>query len=375
MMYEASVDFPLQERIYKEPSLAIDPLTPFKPGVTLYAAESFFLALPQEEGRSMLYNMADAVAYLAPEVCFTLVFLLCIILLINWSPKERRFKSRLSVASLAAMVSLRASWSFVKAHRRVAVLSALVLVFMFNQMFGASLHSNLVLTLPPRYLESLAEVATAADRPPLIPGGLNIETQFRYSPDPIKRQIEERARKGGTIIDNRRGNSITTVAELIVSQRGVAFLSAAIIRHIVSAIVCLQTDYSNDQQMRYSDPFDEVLTCSVYRRGIEPEIEMRLRSVFQRYMEAGIYDKSNSDPISRLKSILNVEKAVLCLQQIVSIHHSDPTDGQEVDKVCLSSYGHLLPILAGILAFALASLSLEACCPPRRQGRRDKRRL
>ena len=138
--------------------------------------------------------------------------------------------------------------------------------------------------------------------------------------------------------------------------------------------MCLQSDYSKDQRMRYSDPFVAVTTSTIYRNGIDPALESRLKSVFERYTQAGLYVKWNADPITRLESILTVEKALLCLQRIVPIHHSNPTRGQEVEDVRLSSYGNLLCILAGILALALVTLIWEACRLPRSQAPVSNRR-
>ena len=179
LIADRTVDFSLMEMQFQDqqdPDLAYDSL--YHQGPTVYAAESSFLALPDAGASSRAFDMSDTLSFLAPVLSLTLAALTAVLLLVNWSPFKNAFVIRLPLTSIAGMLAQRFAIRVLQPHRRVALLSALFLVLMFQQMFLASLHSSLVLTIPARYPGSLADVA-ASKRLPLFIGGLNLDVSFR----------------------------------------------------------------------------------------------------------------------------------------------------------------------------------------------------
>ena len=91
----------------------------------------------------------------------------------------------------------------------------------------------------------------------------------------------------------------------------------------------------------------------MYKRGIREALARRLDHVFQRYLEAGLYDRYNGDPVAHLRSLVDPEKALLCLQRFVPVDRSTAAYSQQVDVVRMASYGSVLPLLAACLAVSL----------------------
>ena len=368
LIAEGTVDFSLNEMTITAYDPPIDPIKMSTPGPALYMAESSFLALPDDSGGTLIVSMTDTISSLSTEILLTIVALLSLLTVINWSATHERFVRGIPLTSLAQLISLRANWYVRTVRRRLALLACLLMALMFQQMFIASIRSSLVLIIPAHYPQDLTAVAESS-RPPILIGGLELDKKFLGSHNPVRQRIGKKAQDAGTIIDFKRSNCLFEVAQLMQQPpgtadapavKGITFVPAQAMRDALQVILCVLSQYSLEQLIRHSEAFVSNTVFMVYRPGIRQQVKDRLDRVFKIYAEAGLCHKYNRDPISRFHSLINVENATLCLQRFRRITQDDADSSSDtVDDVRLSSYADVAVAFAVIIGLAATAFVYE----------------
>lgn len=352
LLFDGDADFSLMEGKYNSDP-GINQMQLLTPGVPLYAAEASFMSGPASGETDLISDVGDTIARVWMRTLATIICLSCFVLLINLSPKFK-FVRRLSPAAVPQIMFQRSNWKFIVAHRRVAVIFSLFLVFMFTQMFMAGMQTGLVLVIPAKYLQTFEEIAES-NRSTAFFGGMGIDDSFRESGSKTLIKIAERAVVNHMVIPLSQRNSVFLMAQAVREKDAVLFTSPIKVRDTVTVISCMQSEYRNDEAIRFSRPFDSETTTSIYRPGIGYEMRQRLDHVFQRFVETGLYYKYTIDPFSSLKSIIDIEKAVACFQKFKYMDQKDGHSGNDViAPVTVVSMGFMrivfpaLALVAGI---------------------------
>ena len=278
------VDFPEYEDYENKelfPNLKLGPM--------INENEHVFMArghVPETDLKVNPYNIFQQFPLLI--LTLNLVVLLLVILLVNFKLVSR--DKRISFLDALVLHTLRWSRSFVKPRRRIIMYSMLLYCFFSHYYYSGSIRSDLIVTIPEKFLKTLEEVVASNRTPAMFLGDPLIE-KFHFSSDPIKREIYSRAAERGTLYSVRK---IVGLSEGIRHDNQVAFFHQQTAVRKIQVIECFKyfdTDMSAVEELPklgISDVFSMAHAGIFYALSIDREVENRVNKVAYWYIESGI---------------------------------------------------------------------------------------
>ena len=288
MMATGEIDFATLDAQYevydnKElfPNLRLGPMITVREHVFMARGQ-----VPETHVKVNPYNIFQQFPLLF--LALNLFVLLLVIFLINFKLVSR--DKRISFLDALVLHTLRWNRSFVKLRRRIIMYSMLLYCFFSHYYYSGCIRSDLIVTIPEKFLKTLEEVV-ASNRTPAMFLGISLTEEFRLSSDPIKRQIYSRAAERGTLYSIR---NIIAVSEGMRDKSQVVFYSQRTYSRSVQAMECLKylgSDLSPVEKLPklgVSDVFSKAHGGVFYALSIDREVEKRVNRVLSWYIESGI---------------------------------------------------------------------------------------
>ena len=255
--------------------------------------EFVFISTPQTLATRAVVNPAKFLELPWEVLILHLLALISIIVLINW-----RFQSRdKRITILDAFVLQTEEWSrtFKTNHRRIIVLFSLLYVFSFNMYYFASMGSDLVVSIPARYPETLEDILNF-NRTPIFFKDLNLAKNFRESNDSIERRLYKLAEESETLYAMEEG-SINLPLQ-VQTKNAVAFILGRSAAEFIKAGMCMPVsigDQANDinaiPKVKTSNEFGQTMYGFAFSPKSSHRLRKRLQSTLFWAQDLGFLDK------------------------------------------------------------------------------------
>ena len=351
MMATGEVDFATFVDFFQYENYENKELFPnLRVGPMINENEHVFIArnqVPETDVQMNPYNIFQQFPLLI--LTLNLVVLLLVIFLINFKLVSR--DKRISFLDALVLHTLRWNRSFVKLRRRIIMYSMLLYCFFSHYYYSGCIRSDLIVTIPEKFLKTLEEVVASNRTPAMFLGGPLTE-EFRLSSDPIKREIYSRAAERGTLYSV---NNVIGVSEGMRDKCQVVFFSQRASARSMQAIECFKyfgRDMSAVEELPklgVSDVFSKAHAGLFYTPSIDREVEKSVNRVLSWYIESGI-TTNNKYPI--IDSAFGSSQSVIqCLDLM--------DKKKEPDEKNIQMTSQVIPIfMSGLAAgFGLAILS------------------
>lgn len=327
---------------------------PFEVAFPIFDQQATFVSTAISNGTEVeLHILSTAIGFnkilLASYLCFYAVLLL----LINWSGNKSRFMGRLKWPDAFQMIiNAPSSKSFLAPHRRVAFLVAVLLTFMYYQMYMGSMQTALVVHEPETYLQTLAEI-DQVDHRLVIMKGLAVDNVFSASSDPVMKRLYERAEKlspdGGQIF-NEFGNRMK-------DDRTIIFCDTIALCGITQGFFCINTDCDPRKRIPISASFAKTSPLLVFSRGADRKLKHRFRRTIYWFVQSGVYDLFNNEVNERFAPLVASyeSKFRMCMSKM----NRKKSEDSEVPAVSLYTFQMIFRVQVIFWPLALFCLCFE----------------
>ena len=290
-----------------------------------------FLATSQESERDVNLNLYNIFQQFPPSaLILNALILLATILLINYKLISR--DKRISFLDALVLHTLRWNRKFVKLRRRLIMFFILLYCFFSHYYYSAIICSDLIITIPEHFMNSLGEVL-ASNRTPAMFDGHPLTREFQGSDNPIKRQLYQRAVERGSLYPFK---SRVEMFDAVTRQNQVGFFYNQPVARAAQANECTKligSDLSGIETMpklKMSDPYSVAHSGYMYSQSINHEVERRLNSVHAWFFESGVILMDAKYPMI---SIQPRDHMVACLDHMDRKRHSPDKEIQLTSQV------------------------------------------
>ena len=284
-----------------EANLSVMPVTasydqrleaPFEVAYCISEQQAVFLSSAVSNATAVeIHILSTALRFDKVLLAWYLALYCLLIPLINWSSRKGRFMCRLQWPDAFKML-LNASTSktFLAPHRRVTFFVAVLLTFIYYQLYMGSTETALVVEEPDRYLQSLADIDEFIHTLVMVKG-LAVDQGFASSEDPSIKRVYERTIR----LPARSGTRFIDISNRMKEDTTIAFCSSVFMCRVIQAYLCINTDCEPGKKTRISPSFNKTSPLLAYSRLADYKVKHRFRLTHSRLIHSGIYDRSTND--------------------------------------------------------------------------------
>ena len=230
----------------------------------------------------------------------------------------------------------------------------------------------MIVTIPEQFMNTIEEVI-ASNRTPTMFDGIPMTEEFRFSEDPLKRQLYSRAAERGTLYPLR---NILGISDGIRKQGHVGFFYKRLSARLVQSMECIKwidnlSGIDKIPKLGMSDPVGSAHSAFMYSLSIDDEVMKRLDRTYSWLLESGVlhmddkYPKLNTQMVSQ-------EHMIQCLMRMDRGKERTQKEIQITSQVIPAfvgglALGFLLAFSCFLLEFCSASVEQFVLYNPNRQ--------
>lgn len=328
---------------------------PVRFGPEMYEAGWIFASLPYEEAHQKRITVSYTLHEIPLYYCLTFLFYVISYLLLNYSVTRGKFLLRVKMIQMYGVGLMRPTGRVQRMYRRFIYWLCLCLSAMTYQVLMGSTSSDMVVVIPPKYYETYHEIAASNETPTLL-AGLSLDDNFVESVhDRDKQVIYRRAMARQTRLSAGQSNVWMTMASKI--RNTVQFFDNEMEAMTVLGLSCYQNDFKPPPGLKDSKVFDYSVAIMVHSQYIRPILRKHVSHFYQRLLEAGFYDKYQTDVRVSLSALGDLDRLTLCMIRVATNHTT-----QDSAKVCprnLSYYDDFLIFSSIMIVVSLIAIALE----------------
>lgn len=343
---------------------------PFEVAFPVFEQEHVFLSSPISNVTAVeLHILSTILRFDKVLLCCYFVFYAFLIGLISWSRRSGKFRSRIKWPdTLFLMVWGSTTKTFRLWPRRLALLFATLITFLYIQLYMCSTQSSLVLVQPEKYIETVAEVATS-DKKIIVLNGLTIDQVLQTSSNPIFAILNIRSER----ITASEGTVFAAAADQMADGQTVLLLGSIALAYIVESFYCINTDCSPKHIFRYSKPFGRTFPSVAFSKTAEASLKFRYRQINSRMCQSGIYEWEHTDFTSKFAVLVSVFEGRF-RQCMARMNSRESKDSNEVSPVTLRSVRLILWFPAAGAVTGSLALGLELLVKGFKKRKRRKKK-
>lgn len=278
-------------------------------GPVLSLAEVVFGSSPSRDARVENISILQTHEKMVLTNCLAAVSFLVCFFLINWSVKRAKFRRLYSPCQMWGLTCMKPGPNVRATHRRISLFTSLFLALMNWQILMGTIGSDMVVTIPAKYYETLEEVS-ASNATPTMRSGAVVDRLLGQSNDPMKRRIFERAVQRKKFYS--RGDKSALMAMSQQLNETVPFLSSKVVANVMIGLSCFAGGYYPPREFRFSKPFATIMTVNVYGRSVAPDLRRHVSRFYERIVDSGVYLRYSADVTSTLSAIVDSDLLTLC---------------------------------------------------------------
>lgn len=333
---------------------------PHRYGPQMYESKFTFGSFPIVEEKSTeldvmqtVFAMPDCVWYFEASL-FVIAFLLINFNLLSTRGKNLRFKYRFKIIHIWAHILMHPHVSFSRIYRRILMSMCLFWVLWGYAFMMGSAKSDLTVITPPKYIETLEEVA-ASNQTAFVMGGLTLALHFDVTGDLIKRKINRRMRRiYRKDIPDRKTLLSEQLYILTRKYRGIAFFDSEYSSGVAVALACRESNYENTAGFQISSPFMSQALFIGMSFNISQVVEDRVKRAHMAQFESAYMNFFLSPSRVAVSSVTrNQSKTIACLESVWQRKSHKPMKTESLSVRAFGSIWKYVSYYAIAAAFAL----------------------